>query len=245
MAMWEPAPANPHPTTSAEPTPSLGIKQWHHSLDQEVTSPWSGDEEATGTSEEPPCHKQRNRMPLAKLLKGRQWEAFTKDSNLVQRARGPTLGWTALILTVRFHMICLIHFRKWHSAGLRGLDIYEVQDTWMGQKDLCTANHAAKTSQRNIQFFCMVTATKLPSIMGLEWIHSLEDLCRWGGHSYCPWCAKEGQNEGTMVNHLHTVHYHLGQVCTLCLAFFTTSADTMRKHEPHCKAMATGDREEK
>ena len=108
-----------------------------------------------------------------------------------------------------------------HSAGLLELDIYEVQDTWMGQKDLCTTNHAAKASQRKIQFFHMVTLTELPSIMGLEGIHSPEALHRWSGHSYCPWCAKEGQNEGT-------VHYHLGLVCALCLAFFTTSADTTR-----------------
>ena len=80
---------------------------------------------------------------------------------------------------------------------------------------------------------------------GLQGIHSLEALCRQGGCSYCPWCAKEGQNEGTMVNHPQTVHYHLGLVCTLCLAFFTTSADTMRKHKTHCTAMATEDQEEK
>ena len=130
------------------------------------------------------------------------------------------------------------------SAGLLKSNIYEVQDTWTGQKDLCTANHTAKASQKNKQFFHMVAPTELPSIMLLEGIHTPEALHRWGGHSYCPWCAKEGQNEGTMVNHLCTVHYHIGLVCTLCLAFFTTSADTMRKYGPHCKAMTTGDQEE-
>ena len=47
-----------------------------------------------------------------------------------------------------------------------------------------------------------------------------------------------------MVNHLCTVHYLLGLVSALCLAFFTTSADTMRKHGPHCKALANRDQEE-
>ena len=47
-----------------------------------------------------------------------------------------------------------------------------------------------------------------------------------------------------MVNHLHTVHYHLGLVCALCLAFFTMSADTMRKQRSCCKAMATGDKDQ-
>ena len=34
------------------------------------------------------------------------------------------------------------------SAGLLKSDIYEVQDAWAGWKDLCTAKHAAKTSQK-------------------------------------------------------------------------------------------------
>ena len=85
---------------------------------------------------------------------------------------------------------------------------------------------------------------ELPSIMGLEGIHSLEALCQWGGCLYCPWCAKEGQHEGMVVNYLCTVHYHLGLVCALCLPFVTTSADTTRKHMPQCKAMATGHLEE-
>ena len=126
------------------------------------------------------------------------------------------------------------------SVGLLKSGIYKVWDAWTGWKDLCSANHAAKASQKNIQFFCVVTPTELPSIMGLEGIHSLEALCRQGDCSHCPWCAKEGQNEGTMVNHLCTVYYYLGLVCSLCLACFTTSADTMRKHRAHCKDMAMG-----
>ena len=80
--------------------------------------------------------------------------------------------------------------------------------------------------------------------MGLEGIHSPEAIHRWGGCSYCPWCAKEGQNEGTIVNHLYTVHYHLGLVCILCMAYVCTSSDTMRKHGPYCKAMATWDKDQ-
>ena len=47
-----------------------------------------------------------------------------------------------------------------------------------------------------------------------------------------------------MVNHLQTVNYHLGLVCALCLAFFTTSMDTMWKYKPCCKATAAKDWEE-
>ena len=38
--------------------------------------------------------------------------------------------------------------------------------------------------------------------MGLMGIHNPDALCHFGGVSYCPWCGKEGQNKGTMVNHL-------------------------------------------
>ena len=140
--------------------------------------PQSGDEKATGTSEELPCHKQRNRMPLAKLLKGGWQEAFTKDSNLVQRARGAYFRMNCPDFDHEIlHNLSHTFWEMVDSAGLLKSDIYEVQDAWMGQKELCTTNHTAKASQRNIQFFCMVTPTEFLSIMGLEGIHSSEALC--------------------------------------------------------------------
>ena len=243
-AMGGPTPATPHPTTLVVSIPTLGIK-WQCPLpNQEVTSPWSGDEKAAGTSEDPPCHKQKNRKPLAN-----SWRWSVRS--FCKRLRSSAEGWGAY-----FRMNCpdfdhevsrdLSHtfWEMVDFAGLLELDIHEVWDACTGWKDLHTANHAIKTSQRNIQFFCMVIPTKLPSIMGLNGIHSPEALHRWGGCSYCPQCAKEGPNEGTMINHLHTVHYHLGLVCALCLTFFTTSTDTMRKGRPCCKASATRDQEE-
>ena len=136
-------------------------------------------------------------------------------------------------------MICPIPSGRWQIllAFLNQTPMKFRKDAWTRQKDLCTANHAAKTSRRNIQFFHLVTPTASPSIMGPEEIHSIEALCRWHGLLYYPWCAKEGQNEGTMANHLCTVHYCLGLVCTLCLAFFTTSVETIRKHGPSCKCL--------
>ena len=47
-----------------------------------------------------------------------------------------------------------------------------------------------------------------------------------------------------MVNHICSVYYCLGLVCALRLALFTTSADTLGKHGPSCKASDTGDWEE-
>ena len=53
---------------------------------------------------------------------------------------------------------------------------------------------------------------------------------------------EEGQKEGRVVNHLQTMHYHLGLICANCLNFFTTSSDTMWQHTLVCKSMATSDR---
>ena len=43
------------------------------------------------------------------------------------------------------------------------------------------------------------------------------------------------------MNHLRTMHYHLGLVCAVCLDFFSTSADAMRHHVHVCKSIATED----
>ena len=42
------------------------------------------------------------------------------------------------------------------------------------------------------------------------------------GYTYCPWCGKSGQNEGTIVNHLRMVHYKLGLICDQCFGCPTT-----------------------
>ena len=88
------------------------------------------------------------------------------------------------------------------SAGLMDSEVYEVQEVWTGQKDLQVTHHMAKGSPKGIQFFQVVSPTKLPMIMGLKGIHSPEALHQQVGLSFCLWCGKEGQNEGMVVNHL-------------------------------------------
>ena len=83
--------------------------------------------------------------------------------------------------------------------------------------------------------------------MGLKGIHAPEALQQHSGLTFCPWCGKEGQNEGTVVNHLQTMHYHLGLICTHCLDYSMTSTDAMHWHTQLCRSMAAGnddDREE-
>ena len=58
------------------------------------------------------------------------------------------------------------------EISLLNVKIYEVQEAWTGQQRLRATNHAAKASQRDIQFFHMVMPTESPNIMGLKGIHS-------------------------------------------------------------------------
>ena len=114
------------------------------------------------------------------------------------------------------------------EANLLNTKIHEVQEVLASWQEL----KSTKPSQRDIQFFCMVSPTELPNIMELKGIHFPKALHWWGSHSYYPWCGKEKQNKGTVINHLWTVHYHLGLICALCCDFFAISGDIMRWHMP-------------
>ena len=108
-------------------------------------------------------------------------------------------------------------------------EIHEVQEEWAGQKDLWATHHVAEGSPKDICLFWEVYPTDLPKIMGLQGIHSPKALCRQAGLTFCVQYGKEGQNKGTVANHLQMSHYHLGLICSWCLKYFTTSSDTM-----HC-----------
>ena len=63
--------------------------------------------------------------------------------------------------------------------------------------------------------------------MGLMGIHDPDALCHFSGITHHPWCWKEGQNEGTMVNHLQMVCYRLGLVCNQCHDCPSTMVETL------------------
>ena len=126
------------------------------------------------------------------------------------------------------------------STNLLNTKVYEVQETWGGWKDLRAANQAARASPKDIHFFQTISPMESPKIMGLKDIHSSEALQWWGSLTFCPWCSREGQNEGTVVNHLQTTHYHLGLVCACCLDYFTTNAEAIHHHAYVCKPTTVG-----
>ena len=102
------------------------------------------------------------------------------------------------------------------SAGLLGETIYEIQLSWTGPEELKQANYALQSLPKGLRFLRAVPTLESPKVMGLMGIHDPNTLWCYAGYTYCPWCRKEGQNEGMVVNHLRTTHYRLGLVCDQC-----------------------------
>ena len=99
------------------------------------------------------------------------------------------------------------------TAGLLGTAIYEIKEAWTGWDELWQANYALRTLPKGLKFFRVASLSKSPKVMGLMDIHDPDALWHFNGLTHCPWCGKEGQNEGTIVNYLWTVHYMLGLIC--------------------------------
>ena len=119
------------------------------------------------------------------------------------------------------------------SASLLGTDIHEIQASWTGPEELKQANYTLQSIPEGLKFLRVVPTSESPKVMGLVGIHDPDALQHFAGFTYCPWCGKEGQNEGTVVNHLRTTHYRLGLVCDKCHSCLTTTCDTLHCHGHH------------
>ena len=95
------------------------------------------------------------------------------------------------------------------GAGLLGESIHEIQLSWNGLEELKHANYALWSLPKGLKFLRTVSTKESPKVMGLKGIHDPNALQCFASYTYCPWCRKDGQNEGTIVNHLWTVHYSL------------------------------------
>ena len=116
------------------------------------------------------------------------------------------------------------------STELMGTSIYEIQASWMGPDELKQVNYALRSLPKGLKFLHAVPPSESPKVMGWVEIHDLDALCHSSGITHCPWCGKEGQNEGTVVNHLQTVHYRLGLVCNKCHDCPSTMSNTLCCH---------------
>ena len=72
----------------------------------------------------------------------------------------------------------------------------------MGPEELKEANYILLSLPKGLKFLWAVTPSESPKVMGLMGIHDPDALHQFGSVTYCPWCGKEGQNEGTVVNHI-------------------------------------------
>ena len=117
-------------------------------------------------------------------------------------------------------------------ADLLDAEIYEIQEVWTVWRDLWYANGALKSLPKGLQFFCPMSPSEMPKVMGLKGIHHPNALHCHVGLSYCPWCGKEGKNKGTIVNHLQTTHHKLKLVCSQCLCFPVITSEAIWHHGP-------------
>ena len=119
------------------------------------------------------------------------------------------------------------------SAGLLGTDIYEIQASWTGPEELKQANYTLQSLPKGLKFLRAVSTLESPIVMGLMGIHDPDTLQHFASFTYCPWCWKEGQNEGMVVNHLRTTHYRLALVCDKCYGCSTITSNTLHCHGRH------------
>ena len=126
------------------------------------------------------------------------------------------------------------------STGLLGTAVYEIQSSWTRPEELKQANYTLWSLPKGLKILRAVPASEFPKVMDLVGIHDPDALWHFASFTYCPWCGKEGQNEGTVVNHLWTTHYRLGLVCDKCYGCPTTTSDTLCHHGHHdCCQLAT------
>ena len=127
------------------------------------------------------------------------------------------------------------------TAKLLGLAIYEIKEVWKGLDELQQANYALRTLLKGLKFLRAVPTSESQKVMGLIGIHDPDTLCHFNGMTHCPWCGKEGQNEGTIINHLWMVHYRLSLMCEKCYSYPSTSLDTLCFHgQQNCQPSGEG-----
>ena len=170
-------------------------------------------------------------MPLHKALTRSHQEAFSQDSSLVNEMREeyfqsqhPNFNHeNTLDLTEVF----------WHmskTADLFGSAIFEITEAWSWGDELWQANYSLMTLWKGLKFFRAVSPSESPKVMGLMGIHNPDMLHCFSGVTHCPWCRKVGQNGGTIINHLQTVHYKLGLMSKICFGCPSITLEAICHH---------------
>ena len=222
----------PLSTISLKPEPkrSPPPKRQHSPTDtQEDTS--MDEDFPTNSQEESSNSKKGRTANWLTSMRSECADTFSNDSDLVKEARAryfTTHSWD----WIHGNMEDLSDIFKGlaQEAGLLGESIFKIQWSWKGPEHLRQANYVFQTQSKGLKFLRAVSAKESPKEMGLKGIHDPKALWHFSGFTYCPWCGKRGQNEGTIVNHLRMVHYKLGLICNKCYGCPTTTLDTLQRH---------------
>ena len=174
---------------------------------------------------------QQEITPWVRALKLSHAEAFGQDSDLVKEARREFFSkHSHNFATDGTCNLSEIFKQMAASTELLGTSIHKIQSSWTGPDKLKQANNALQSLPKGLKFLWAVPTSESPKVMGLVGIHDPDALQHFSGITHCPWCGKEGQNKGPMVNHLWTVHYRLGLVCNRCHDCPSTMANTLCCH---------------
>ena len=224
-----PVEEQPPMATSPPPAP-----KWSPQLKRQLPSPEPQgsmyiDETTPRATQEGPSSPKRCKAPAwFTSLKSSCVEAFLRDSSIVKDAR------SCFFSNHSYNFVndgtCNLSdvFKGLtKSMGLLGEAIYQIQLSWTRPEELKQANYALQSLPKGSRLLRVVPTSESPKVMGLMGIHNPNALWHYAGYTYCPWCGKEGQNEGTVVNHLRTTHCRLGLVCDQCFGCPSVMSDSL------------------
>ena len=225
------------PSTAAPPMPtpkqSPRLKRWLP-LPEPTGSMPLGGATLLAVLGRPPNPKKQENPPWFKSLKSSCAEAFLRDSDIVVGALLCFFSKHSYNFNQDGnHDLSRIFKKLARSGSLLGTNIYEIEASWTGPEEWKQANYTLWFLPKGLKFLRAVPASESPMVMGLVGIHDPDALQHFASFNYCPWCGKEGQNEGTVVNHLRTTHCRLGLVCDKCHGCPTTTCDTLCHHGCH------------
>ena len=192
--------------------------------------------------EGPPSSKQQEIPPLYKILTWSHSEAFSQDTSLVRETREEYFKRHFPNFTKEaMHDLSEVFRHMAKPAKLLGLAIYEIKEVWKGPDELLQGNYTLRSLPKGLKFPRAVPPLESPKVTGLVGIHDPDALHPFSGMAHYPWCGKEGQNEGTIINHLQMMHYRLSLVCNKCYNYPSTSSDTLCCHgQQNCQPSGEG-----
>ena len=218
------APPTPMPKWSPRPKRQCPLPEPQGSMSTDGTTPkaMQGGPSSPKKSEAPTWFAS---------LKPSHAEAFLQDSSIMKKARSCFFSKHSHNFIVDgTHDLSDVFKELAKSAGLLGEVIYKIQLSWTGPEELKQANYALQSLPKGLKFLRVVPTSESPKVMGLMGIHDPDTLQHYAGYTYCPWCSKEGQNEGMVVNHLRTTHYRLDLVCNKCFGCTSVMLDLLCWH---------------